>query len=133
MDKINADTKVLVIDDSVIIRELLQEYLTDLGFVVHLAQDGQEGIEKALADDYLAVFCDIHMPKKNGYEVYRTVSAQKPGVTFIMTDSLPDELAEMAQQEGAQYCLTKPFDLNQVKELLQSLLSATPNHERADK
>jgi CheY-like chemotaxis protein len=130
MDRVKPNTKILVIDDSEVIRDLLQEYLSDLGFTVHLALDGQEGVEKALADDYLAIFCDIHMPKKNGYEVYRAVSTKKPELTFIMTDSLPDELAEMAQKEGAQYCLTKPFDLNQIKELLQSLLSATPNHER---
>jgi len=115
--------KVLIIDDSAIIRDLLREYLTDLGHVVYQAKDGQEGIEKALAGDYAAVFCDIHMPKKNGYQVYREVSARKPELVFIMTDSLPDQLAEMAQKEGAHHCLTKPFDLEQVKETLQEILS----------
>ncbi len=115
--------KILIIDDSAIIQNLLREYLTDLGHVVSQARDGQEGIEKALASDYAAVFCDIHMPKKNGYQVYHEVSARKPELVFIMTDSLPDQLAEMAQKEGAHRCLTKPFDLEQVKETLQEILS----------
>ncbi len=130
MDKVEKVGKILVIDDAAVIRNLLYEYLTELGYTVHLAKDGQEGIEKALQNDYSAVFCDIHMPKRNGYEVYREVSLKKPKLVFIMTDSLPDLLAEMAQKEGAKHCLTKPFDLNQVKEVLESFLSQADRHER---
>ena len=130
MNKIRNSAKILVVDDSAIIRNLLREYLTELGFTVHLAADGQEGVTKALTDDYAAIFCDIHMPKKNGYEVCREVSLKKPEAVFIMTDSLPDQLAEMAQKEGAKYCLTKPFDLDQIKEVLQSVLSQPCHHER---
>jgi CheY-like chemotaxis protein len=97
--------------------------LTDCGYKVDVAVDGQEGIDKALSGDYDIAFCDIHMPRKNGYEVYRTVSAQKPSVRFIMTDSLPDQLAEMAQNAGAHCCLTKPFDLDQVRRTLEGLLT----------
>lgn len=100
--------KILVVDDSEIIRSLLAEYLTDLGYEVDLATDGADGIQKALAGDYHVVFCDIHMPRKNGYEVYKEVVHHKPELRFIMTDSLPDQLAEMAQQAGACCCLQKP-------------------------
>jgi CheY-like chemotaxis protein len=117
--------KILVIDDSEVIRGFLSEYLTDLGYVVDLAKDGQEGINKALANEYRVAFCDIHMPKKNGYQVFREVSARKPELFFVMTDSLPGQLAEMAQKEGAHRCLAKPFDLEQVKEALQAILSPT--------
>lgn len=115
--------RILVIDDSAVIRDLLCEYLTDLGYAVDVAKDGQEGVDKALSSDYTVAFCDIHMPKKNGYQVYREVSVGRPGLVFIMTDSLPDQLAEMAKKEGAHRCLTKPFDLEQVKETLQEILS----------
>jgi CheY-like chemotaxis protein len=118
--------RILVIDDSTVIRNLLREYLTDLGYSVDLAGDGQEGINKALAGDYSVIFCDIHMPRKNGYQVFREVSARRPELLFIMTDSLPDELAAMAEKEGAQYCLTKPFDLDQVTAALQAVLSTSP-------
>jgi len=115
--------KILIIDDSEVIRGLLKEYLTDSGYEVDLAVDGQEGIDMALAGNYDVAFCDIHMPRRNGYEVYRTVSTQKPEMAFIMTDSLPDQLAEMAQNAGAHCCLTKPFDLDQVRRTLEGLLA----------
>ncbi|HWR82637.1 MAG TPA: response regulator [Candidatus Deferrimicrobium sp.] len=115
-------SKILVVDDSEVIRNLLRDYLADMGHTVDLAHDGQEGIEQALANDYSVVFCDIHMPKKNGYQVFREVSARKPDLFFVMTDSLPGPLAEMARQEGAHCCLTKPFDLKQVQQTLEQIL-----------
>lgn len=115
--------KILVIDDSDVIRNLLDELLTDMGWEVDLAEDGSRGIKLALAEDYMVVFCDIHMPRKDGYQVYREVSAQKPELPFIMTDSLPDQLAEMAQAAGANYCLLKPFTLEQVREALRVIKS----------
>ncbi len=114
---------ILIVDDSKIIRDLLSEYLMDQGHRVDEAVDGQDGIDKALSGDYAVVFCDIHMPKKNGYQVFTEVSTVKPELRFIMTDSLPDELARMAEAAGACSCLTKPFDLDGVFETLKQVLS----------
>ncbi len=117
--------KILIIDDSEVIRRLLQEYLVDLGYDVDLAVNGLDGIEKALKTDYQIIFCDIHMPKRNGYQVFTSVFAKKPGTAFIMTDSLPDQLAEMAEKAGACRTLTKPFDLDEVKATIDGILSST--------
>jgi len=114
---------ILIVDDSKIIRDLLSDYLREMGHRVDLAVDGQEGIEKALAGEFEVVFCDLHMPRRNGYQVFREVSRAKPNITFIMTDSLPDQLAVTAAAAGACYCLTKPFDLDQVCRTLDSVLA----------
>ncbi|UCE23358.1 MAG: response regulator [Candidatus Zixiibacteriota bacterium] len=114
---------ILVIDDSEVIRNLLSDYLTELGHQVDLASDGQQGVEMALQGEYRIVFCDIHMPKKNGWEVYQEVSKIKTQLAFVMTDSLPDELAKMAQEAGARRCLRKPFDLSEVRETVEQILS----------
>ncbi len=121
--------RILIIDDSAVIRELLQEYLTDNGHTVELATDGQIGIDKALEKDYDIIFCDIHMPRKNGYQVFSEVNTSKPGVNFIVTDSLPDHLAEMAQRDGAYTCLIKPFNLNEVKNTISAILNREKQHE----
>ncbi|KAA3635298.1 MAG: response regulator [Calditrichaeota bacterium] len=114
---------ILIIDDSEIIRNLLNEYLTELGHKVEFAVNGQEGIDKALAGDYHIIFCDIHMPRKNGYIVFKEVTKSNPDQIFIMTDSLPDSLAEKAHEEGAWCILTKPFDLNELNEVLQGIIN----------
>ncbi len=113
--------KILIIDDSEVIRNLLNEYLTDIGHEVEFAVNGQEGIDKALTQDYQVIFCDIHMPRKNGYLVFKEVRQDKNEQVFIMTDSLPDSLAEQAEDEGAWCILTKPFDLDEIDEILNSI------------
>ena len=122
--------KILVVDNSEIIRSLLSDFLEELGHTVECAVNGQDGIDKAMADDYDAVFCDIHMPKKNGYQVYMEVSGHNSDLPFIMTDSLPDDLADMAVNNGAHTCLTKPFTLEQVKRAIDEVL-ATPKRVKS--
>jgi len=113
--------RILIIDNSQIIRELLGEYLTDLGYEVDMAVNGQEGIDKALSNKYDVIFCDTHMPKRNGLQVYIAVSDKKPDLPFIMTDYLPDNLSETALNKGAVACLIKPFNLDLLKQTLDSL------------
>lgn len=115
--------RILIVDDSEVIRNLLSEYIVDLGHEVQTAVNGQEGIDRSIAGGFDLVFCDIHMPRKNGYQVFSEVRAKRPDCKFVMTDSLPDQLAEMAQDEGAYCCLTKPFDLDEVRRILEVLLT----------
>lgn len=117
--------KILIVDDSEIIRNLLLEYFEEKGYYADYAEDGLEGLEKALNGDFHIIFCDIHMPKRNGYVVLKEVLAQKPYTRFVMTDSLPDELADLAQEEGAHCILTKPFDLDEVDAIIDEITVRT--------
>jgi two-component system nitrogen regulation response regulator NtrX len=113
---------ILIVDDSEVIRNLLTDFLADLGHTVDCAIDGQEGIDKALSNKYAVVICDVHMPKKNGFLVFTEISAKKPDIQFVMTDSLPGDLAAQAQAAGVQHLLAKPFDLDQLQETLERVL-----------
>ncbi|MEW6050056.1 MAG: response regulator [Candidatus Zixiibacteriota bacterium] len=114
--------KILVIDDSKIIRDLLIDFLTEEGHEVDAIGDSAEGIQQALKSRYDVCFCDLHIPKKNGYQVFCEVSAVKPELQFIFTDSLPDKLFQQAQESGVSYCLRKPFDLEQLRDVLHKVL-----------
>ena len=118
--------RILIVDDSKVIRDLLTEYLSEQGHQVDSAVDGQYGIDQALDGDYDVILCDLHMPRKNGYQVFTEVTAARPTSRFIMTDSLPDELAQKAQDAGAYSCLTKPFDLDEVTRTVEHVLSIVP-------
>ena len=115
--------RILIVDDSEVIRKFLSEYLQDMGHEVDVASEGREGIDKALNGDYALIFCDLHMPRMNGYQVYRAVSAEKPAQAFIMTDSFPDQICRIVEKIGALDCITKPFDLNEVRLKLAKALS----------
>ena len=61
--------RILVVDDTGVMRNLLSEFLSDEGHEVDTAVDGEDGITKAIHGDYTLIFCDLHMPRKNGYQV----------------------------------------------------------------
>lgn len=112
---------ILVIDDSPIIRDMLVDILTDSGYIVETAEDGKSGAAMALKNDYLVILCDVHMPKQNGLETVREIIGSKPGAKIIMTDSFPDKLADSAHAEGALCCLQKPFDVAELRQLIERI------------
>ncbi len=115
--------RILVIDDSPIIREMLVEILSDAGFVVDTAVDGEKGAVVALKNDYDVILCDVHMPRLNGLETVREIITAKPDAKIIMTDSFPDKLAQSARAEGALCCLQKPFDVSELRLLMEQIIS----------
>jgi DNA-binding NtrC family response regulator len=114
----NDRNRILVIDDSPIIRQMLVDILSDDGFVVETAEDGVKGTAMAMNGDYLVVLCDVHMPQRNGLETVRAILGVKPLTRIVMTDSFPDKLATTAREEGALCCLQKPFDVAELREVI---------------
>lgn len=110
--------RILVIDDSPIIREMLVEILSDSGYLVDTAEDGETGAALALQHEYAVILCDVHMPQQNGLETVREIIGIKPWAKIIMTDSFPDKLVHSARAEGALCCLQKPFDVTELRQLI---------------
>ena len=121
-----AGCKVLVIDDSSTIRRTAQIFLTQAGCQVVLAEDGFDALAKVgdLKPDL--VFCDILMPRLDGYQTCAIIkrNPQFSGVPVIMLSS-KDGLFDKARGRmvGSQDYLTKPFTKDQ---LLQAVLQHRP-------
>ncbi|MFH1699766.1 MAG: response regulator [Candidatus Zixiibacteriota bacterium] len=113
--------RILVIDDSPIMRNLLLDILSDDGYQVDTAENGEIGLNQAIAQDYNAIISDVHMPLKNGLEVVRELMAIKPHSKIVLTDSFPDKLAASATAEGALCCLQKPFDLDELRKIISQI------------
>jgi CheY-like chemotaxis protein len=120
--------RILVIDDAGVMRNLLREFLSAEGHDVDVAVDGEEGIAKALSGDYRLVFCDLHMPRKNGYQVYEHVHSTRPDMQFVFTDSMPDAFSEQLAETRRFFILRKPFDLQQIRSVLASLIPGVVRH-----
>jgi len=111
--------KILVIDDTPVIRRLLCEVLRSEGFETDEAIDGVEALQKIKSSKYDLAFCDIHMPRKNGFDTFMDARKIDPNLNFIMTDSFPDKLAEKTNQMGALCCLAKPFELEELRKTIK--------------
>ena len=118
-----AAAKVLVIDDSNTIRRSAEIFLKQGGHEVVLAEDGFDALAKLSDYEPDLVFCDILMPRLDGYQTCAIIkrNPQFAGVPVIMLSS-KDGLFDKARGRmvGSQDYLTKPFTKDQ---LLKAVLS----------
>ena len=121
-----AGLKVLVIDDSNTIRRSAEIFLKQGGYDVLLAEDGFDALSKVNDNDPDLIFCDILMPRLDGYQTCAIIkrNAKFAGVPVIMLSS-KDGLFDKARGRmvGSEAYLTKPFTKVQ-------LLEAVENHRR---
>jgi two-component system nitrogen regulation response regulator NtrX len=75
--------KILIIDDERAIRRALREILEFEGFEVAEAENGKEGCEKAKANVYDIIFCDIKMPEMDGMEVLEALHKEQIDAPII--------------------------------------------------
>ena len=105
--------RVLIVDDSATIRQQVRVALTQAGFEVVEAVDGQDGVNKIRADATLAaVICDVNMPKKSGLELIEEIRSGGVGSTvpivMLTTEGQP-ALVQRAKAAGAKGWIVKPF------------------------
>jgi two-component system chemotaxis response regulator CheY len=106
--------RILTIEDSKTMRDMLMLTLIGAGFDVLQAVDGQDGLD-ILAKEPLVdvIITDINMPRMDGYEVIRRLRAmseyQKTPILVLTTESETDK-KNLARQLGATGWLVKPFD-----------------------
>jgi two-component system chemotaxis response regulator CheY len=119
--------RVLIVDDSATIRQQVRMALSQAGFDVIEAVDGEDGIMKIRGDaDIAAVICDVNMPKKTGLELIEEIKAggANSGVPIVMltTEGQP-ALVQRAKQAGAKGWIVKPFKANLLVAAMQKLTS----------
>jgi twitching motility two-component system response regulator PilG len=123
-----AGTKVLVIDDSNTIRRSAEIFLRQGGYEVVLAEDGYDALAKVSDHDPQLIFCDILMPRLDGYQTCAIIKRNPrfTNVPVIMLSS-KDGLFDKARGRmvGSEDYLTKPFTKEQ-------LLKAVEQYRRTD-
>lgn len=121
-----ARARILVAEDSDVIREAIRRELTRAGFEVAAAEDGAVALELARAEHFDAVSTDVMMPKMDGYELTRELRRDPryekvPIVMVTSKDARIDTLRGM--DAGADLYLTKPADAGELVRALDSLLA----------
>ena len=107
--------KILIIDDDRGHRKSLSLILGDAGYEVRSAEDGEEGLEKALAERPQLILCDVRMPKKDGIAFLKEYrEAGGDALVLVMTAYGSIELATEAMKVGAYDYLPKPFGADEV-------------------
>jgi two-component system, chemotaxis family, chemotaxis protein CheY len=105
--------KILIVDDSMMVRQQVSRALVGAGFTVIQAVDGQDALEKLTGNpETQLVVCDVNMPKMSGLEFLESVSksGQANGIPIVMltTEGQPD-MIQRAKDLGAKGWIVKPF------------------------
>ena len=118
-----ARAKILVVDDERMIRWSIQQALAGDGHAVATVETGEEALAQAADDTPDLVLLDITLPGIDGIEVLRRLKAQDPAVTVVMVTAMDDvKTAVEAMRLGAYDYISKPFDLDRLKVLVQNAL-----------
>ncbi|MGE3756742.1 MAG: ATP-binding protein, partial [Pseudobdellovibrionaceae bacterium] len=116
--------KILVVEDAKDNQILIGRFLQGAGAEIDIANNGEEGVAKALSNDYEAILMDIQMPLLDGYEATSRLRSQGYSRPIIaLTAHALKEEKEKCLFVGCDEHLTKPIDRNVLIDSLQNILS----------
>ena len=109
--------RILVVDDEDFIRVILTEILTEEGYAVTTAFDGEQAVELLGRQTFDLVITDLQMPGLDGAEVLRAANRIDPTYPVIMITGYPSmETVARSVREGAADYITKPFNVQVVRD-----------------
>jgi DNA-binding response OmpR family regulator len=122
---------ILVIDDKKELRTLVKSYLTEEGFHVVEAADGQEGLYVARHEKPDLVILDLMMPEMGGYEFLRVHKQERDTPIIILTARVEESEKVLGLELGADDYVTKPFSMRVLTARIRAVLrraEKTPVH-----
>ena len=121
--------RILVVDDDPISCELVAYFLKSLGYQVAIAADGSRALNMNVEDDIELVILDVHMPGYQGPEVLAMLRERRPGrpvKVVAVTGDDSDDVRRQMDGLGVDGFLTKPVDLEALREVVTRLMPASP-------
>jgi len=118
--------KVLLVEDNEVNQLVFEGMLTQLGYQLDIAGNGEQGVEMWKQGDYDIIFMDVQMPVMNGIEATQIIrSLEKPDMhqpIIALTANALDEDEDTCLKAGMDAFMTKPLDMKLLKETLSLLV-----------
>ena len=124
--------RILIIDDDVELCALVTRYLTREGFEIETANDGERGVEKALAGDFVLIVLDVMLPKLNGFDVLWRLRAESETPVLMLTARGDDVDRIVGLEAGADDYLAKPFNPLELAARIRAILRRTKSTASSD-
>jgi DNA-binding NtrC family response regulator len=118
-------TRLLVIDDDAVTRELLTEVLQDEGYTVDACESGKAALAHAAENSFDLAITDVRMPEMDGIAVTQALKTRQPDLqVIVMTAFGSVETAVEAIRHGAFDYVSKPMNLEEIKSTVRRALTA---------
>ncbi len=123
--------KLLISDDSKLLRKKLRAELEELGCEVIEAENGKEAILRDLQDNPDGVILDIVMPEVGGIEALQVIKEVSPEIPVVMLSSAgtPQKLMQTLKM-GALDFIQKPYSKEQIKKAVDAIRKKVEQHEK---
>jgi two-component system, OmpR family, response regulator CpxR len=117
--------RILVIDDDLAIRVLLQAVLRRMKFEVELAEDGAAGLQKLETASFDLILLDLMMPRLNGYEFIEQIGARETGERphIVVFTAAGKRGVDKIPADSVCNAILKPFDLDTFIEIIGECLN----------
>ena len=114
--------KVLLVDDSAFMRNMIKEVIKDKGHEIAEAGDGDQAIEKTKEFSPDIIFLDVVMPNKNGVDALKEIKKTNKDVHVVMCTSVggQQKIIDEAVSAGASDFIVKPFNQEDILSAIES-------------
>jgi len=127
------DKRILIVEDENSIAELEQDYLELSGFKVDIRNDGIEGLDTALKEDYDLILLDVLLPGMDGFEICRRIREEKDTPILMVTAKKEDIDKIRGLGLGADDYITKPFSPSELVARVKAHLSRYERLTRSER
>ena len=115
--------KILIVDDSKEIRNILSTFLKEEGFEVYTAENGKKALDLIKEKVIDLIITDIRMPEMDGYQLTKKMKEEKPRVGIIIMTAYTSIYTEGdIRKIGADDYISKPFELVDIIEKIERVL-----------
>ena len=102
-------SKILIIEDNELNLKLMKDILISQNYDVDTAADGEEGLEKAMDNDYALILLDIQMPVVSGYDFLQIYNKKTP--VIVVSACAMDTEVDKAKELGCTDYISKPIQI----------------------
>ncbi len=129
--------QILIADDQLIDRTVAMRILQAMGYMVDLAINGLEALQALRQKHYDLLLTDVQMPQMGGLDVARQICQEwtleeRPCMIAVTSEAMP-EIREQCLNVGMDECLSKPLDVNQLRQALRKCRFPSPSDRSDDR
>ena len=125
--------KILIIEDEYSLADAIAEMLKNEKFNVNIETNGEDGENEALTENYDLILLDVMLPKKNGFDILKSLGQAKvktPVIMLTAKSEIEDKLNGL--EHGADDYITKPFAMRELMARIKAVLKRTNNIENTE-